>query len=424
MWSTYVFAFFSSTLYFPFQKHSFQKNFGRHARLVFSFGVCVCQPAGVFVCVFSVVLDGSFAVLVRARRAMKLSPGRLQVALAERDAAHAERDAANVALAVQVSKDKELEQRLELLESRQQSSILKADSSSARDDDESRETGDPTDAAWLCAASCVQFAESIALAIRACGTFSGACVLIFRAFCAVGATVRRGTSATLNLMSAILTTCRLPPPPIDLPPPEDDEPDDPMDVERGPSQRTQILLASLAAGAVVMFMWNLVCCGLAMAAWVPIGALAGLVGSSVGIGIAVLATPRSADYAGKASPRPLGGEGDDAGIDGVAYQELASGKMWSDLSSAAWSVGAAAAFSGASSGLVAWSTNEVVHEHNEWISDTGRSRMLVLINSILLVGFAARNGYKAWRGGGCTASGRFALVARDGGCGCGWPALL
>ena len=45
---------------------------------------------------------------------MKLSPGRLQVVLAERDAARAERDAANIALAVQVSKDKELEQRLDL----------------------------------------------------------------------------------------------------------------------------------------------------------------------------------------------------------------------------------------------------------------------------------------------------------------------
>ena len=364
-----------------------------------------------------------WTLFVLTHEIMKLSPGRLQVALAERDAARAERDAVNIALATQIQKDKDLQLRLEVLESGQESSALvKADSSSGQEE----EPGQASDAAWLCAASCVQFAESIALAIRACGTFSGACVLICRAFCAVGATLRRGTSATLNMLNSILTTCRLPPPPTDLPPPEDDEPDDPMDADRGPSQRSQILLGSLVVAALVMFVWNLVCCGLAMAVWVPLGALSGLFGSSMGVVIAVLATPRAGREDRTASPEVADGAGDggEQGDDGTAYQELASGKMWSDLSSAAWSVGAAAALSGAFSGLVAWSTNEVVHEHNEWISDTGRSRMLVLTNTCLLVAFGARNGYKAWRGGGCTSGGRFRLVARDAGCGCGWPALL
>ena len=48
------------------------------------------------------------------------SPGRLSALLAERDAARAERDAANIALAMQIQKDLELEKRLEALESMQQ----------------------------------------------------------------------------------------------------------------------------------------------------------------------------------------------------------------------------------------------------------------------------------------------------------------
>ena len=90
--------------------------------------------------------------------------------------------------------------------------------------------------------------------------------------------------------------------------------------------------------------------------------------------------------------------------------------MWADLGSAAWPLGAATAASAVASGLVAWS----VHHHPA----DGRHRMLVLVNSLLLVSFAMRNGFKAWRGGGCTRSGRLRLIARDQRCGCGWPALL
>ena len=383
------------------------------------------------------------------------SPGRLSALLAERDAARAERDAANIALAMQIQKDLELEKRLEALESMQQpermaasqmrlslprlphahgdkafepsAALLGADSHERLDvlNDDSmleveaaKENGSkPEDAAWLCAASCVSFAEAITLAVQSCGSFSAACVLICRACCAVGATLRRGTAATLRMLDSIANTCMLPPPPTVLPPPRGDEPDDPIDINAGVSSRTQILLGSLAAVALFLFVWLLVFCGFNLAAWVPIGALAGLLGSCAGIGVAALATPVVPE------DTPEGGDEAAAGDDDVS-KDVVSETTWTSISAAAWPVGAASAFSAAFSGLVSWSTNEVVHVNNEWISDEGRSRMLLLTNLVLLLGFGVRNGYKTWRGGGYSRSRRLLLVARDGGCGCGWPALL
>ena len=105
-----------------------------------------------------------------------------------------------------------------------------------------------------------------------------------------------------------------------------------------------------------------------------------------------------------------------------ALGELTDGKMWEDLNVVGWSVGAAAAFSAAAAGLVAWS----VHEY----PPSARARALLTLDLALLLLFAVRNGMKAWRGGGCTQGGRIRLVLSGDDCtalrrcGCGWPAML
>ena len=100
----------------------------------------------------------------------------------------------------------------------------------------------------------------------------------------------------------------------------------------------------------------------------------------------------------------------------VDLQELASGTLWVELSGAIWSIAAASGLCACVSGVAAWSAHEYEHED--------RSRAVLVLNALLFLAFALRNGYKAWRGGGCTKGGKLRLLVGDAGCGCGWPALL
>ena len=240
---------------------------------------------------------------------MRLSPGRLQSVLAERDAARAERDAANIALTVQLQKDTELQKRLEVLEivqgrrptptkqqqqqqqQQQQSAAplqYDVEDAATQVNDEDEETH-ASDAGWLCASSCVHFAESAGLVLQAFATFTKACLLAIRAVCAIGYAIQAGTDATLRTITNCFTTCRLPPPPM-LPPPGDDDDDDPVNTE-APSSYTQNLIIGLSVSALVILLWDWRFGGVALAVWTPLGACAGFAGSAIGIGIAALATP-------------------------------------------------------------------------------------------------------------------------------------
>ena len=75
---------------------------------------------------------------------------------------------------------------------------------------------------------------------------------------------------------------------------------------------------------------------------------------------------------------------------------------------------------GRPSGVAAYSAH--AYEHEEEVKEGHRA--VVLLDALLFLAFAIRNGYKAWRGGGCTKGGKLRLLVGDGGCGCGWPALL
>ena len=355
---------------------------------------------------------------------MRLSPGRLQAVLAERDQARAERDAATIALAHQVARDRELEQRLESLTVHHQPSVDKQGQPSpshsyfteapsiagyseviigaepvgtdadVNDDEEDLLGKDPSDAAWLCASACLRCAESMAHAAKAAARLLQGFYLCCRAIVAVGLTIRRGTHATLGLIATVCTSCRLPTPPP-LPPPGEDDEDDPI-VDASPGLSTKVFVAGACTSAVLIFVWNWTFGIQGDATWVPLGAISGLAGVGLGIGVAALTTPY-----------------EEITMD---VDELQSGKMWVDLQGTAWSVGATTAFTATISGIVAWS----VHEYPA----AARTRALFLANMAMLIGFSGRFGYKTWRGGGCSRTGRVQLVARDGRCGCGWPALL
>lgn len=153
---------------------------------------------------------------------------------------------------------------------------------------------------------------------------------------------------------------------------------------------------ALWSSAIFAFGWNVSHGGLTLAVWVPVGGISGFIGSLMGMLYVYTMLPAEVNVVPQQSRCTFTPE----------YQE------------ASISLLAISAFCASSSGVVAWS----LHNYGTLY----RTRLMWLLEGGLAAAFAARTGFKAWRG--CTHTGKLRLLKGGaGGCEAGcrwWPPLL
>lgn len=203
-------------------------------------------------------------------------------------------------------------------------------------------------------------------------------------------------SAELFIDAINFLLCRLPPPPALT-----DEERAIATAERQIPHERRLLAMGVAASAILLMIFEWLHTGRELAMWTPIGGVAGLVGTAIGILYAAIATPSAtgASLCDRLGRLPI---------------ERA------DIVPTAVSIAASSSLSALLAGLVAWSVHKYPTE--------ARTRGMWVVEGGLVLTFAGRAVYKTWRGCGWGGGDNLRLVAGGaGGCcdGCRWwPSLL